>query len=224
MEETIIEEKVKQFRKVINYKWKVQTAKDGKASFVAYIDSRQVADILDQVCGPLGWQDECYELKGSIYSRIGIKDSNGNWSWKTDVGSDTDVKGKDKVEKEKAETSDAFKRAAVKWGIGRFLYDLPSFKCFCEQDEKYKSYTFYSDKDKKNKIGDSYPKNANELQRYIHQHSELPKMLFEEIKTCQTTQDLDMLFSRIVFLKENFILKEFIQKRKDVIVKRESGK
>jgi hypothetical protein len=32
------------------------------------------------------------------------------------------------MEAEKGEASDAFKRAAVKWGIGRFLYDLPEMR------------------------------------------------------------------------------------------------
>lgn len=37
---------------------------------------------------------------------------------KEDVGVESDNEG------EKGEFSDAFKRAAVKWGVGRFLYDM----------------------------------------------------------------------------------------------------
>jgi len=42
------------------------------------------------------------------------------WIWKADGAGDTDV------EAEKGAISDAFKRAAVKWGVGRYLYDLDS--------------------------------------------------------------------------------------------------
>lgn len=45
-------------------------------------------------------------------------DEESEWVWKWDTGSESNV------EKEKGQVSDAFKRAAVKWGIGRFLYDL----------------------------------------------------------------------------------------------------
>src|ERR1700710_2501614 len=44
--------------------------------------------------------------------------SANRWVWKWDTGSES------KVEAEKGQASDSFKRAAVKWGIGRFLYDL----------------------------------------------------------------------------------------------------
>jgi hypothetical protein len=40
--------------------------------------------------------------------------------WKSDGAGDSDV------EAEKGAVSDAFKRAAVKWGVGRYLYDLDS--------------------------------------------------------------------------------------------------
>jgi hypothetical protein len=42
------------------------------------------------------------------------------WLWKADGAGDTDV------EAEKGALSDAFKRAAVRWGVGRYLYGLPS--------------------------------------------------------------------------------------------------
>jgi hypothetical protein len=43
---------------------------------------------------------------------------NEEFVYKSDTGSAGDI------EAEKSVVSDAFKRAAVKWGIGRFLYDL----------------------------------------------------------------------------------------------------
>ena len=74
-------------------------------------------DVLDSVVGPGNWQDEAFEVKGNLYYRIGIL-INDIWVWKSNCGSESNI------EKEKGESSDSFKRAAVKWGIGRFLYDL----------------------------------------------------------------------------------------------------
>lgn len=86
---------------------------------LAYLDSRNVQERLDVVCGPGGWQDDYPHAAIKTVCRIGIKVGE-EWIWKSDGAGDTDV------EAEKGALSDAFKRAAVKWGIGRYLYGLPS--------------------------------------------------------------------------------------------------
>ena len=81
-------------------------------------------DILDKVCGQDGWQTKYSEHKGNLFCSIGINqvlDSDGIITtfptiWKEDCGTESNV------EKQKGEASDAFKRAGVMWGIGRFLY------------------------------------------------------------------------------------------------------
>ncbi len=103
------------------YQWRVQEVKEYGANCVAYIDSRDVQDRLDSVVGAGNWQSDYKEVKGNIYGGIGIKVSD-EWVWKWDCGTESNV------EKEKGEASDSFKRAAVKWGIGRFLYDLKVVK------------------------------------------------------------------------------------------------
>jgi hypothetical protein len=45
---------------------------------------------------------------------------NGAWIWKADGAGATDVEG------EKGMLSDALKRAAVRWGVGRYLYEMNS--------------------------------------------------------------------------------------------------
>ena len=110
---------LKDIKKQIPYRWKVQSFnKDQtKGSCVAYIDARDVMDLLDDVVGPSHWQDK-YEFVGDkLIAGIGILTSEG-WIWKYDTGTESATEG------EKGIFSDAFKRAAVKWGIGRFLYDL----------------------------------------------------------------------------------------------------
>jgi len=86
---------------------------------LAYIDARTVMDRLDTVCGPAGWQNR-YVMEGNkTVCEIGIK-CGDEWVWKSDGAGDSDV------EAEKGALSDAFKRAAVRWGIGRYLYNLKS--------------------------------------------------------------------------------------------------
>jgi len=110
-------------KKEIPFKWRVQSANQWGAQCVAYIDARDVQDLLDDVCGTLGWQVLYEEHKGNLFAKIGIwDDSEKEWIWKSDCGTESNV------EKQKGEASDAFKRAAVMWGIGRFLYSMPIIK------------------------------------------------------------------------------------------------
>ena len=101
--------------------WRVgSTTQDkSKGMALAYIDSRDVMQRLDEVCTPAGWQCLYPHVAGKTVCNIGIKIGD-EWVWKADGAGDTDV------EAEKGALSDAFKRAAVKWGVGRYLYDIKS--------------------------------------------------------------------------------------------------
>lgn len=109
--------------------WRAQTVtKDGgKALALAYLDARDVMDRLDAVCGPYGWQDSYTETaSGRVICTISILSNDGDWISKSDGAGNTAVEG------EKGGISDAFKRAAVKWGVGRYLYDLGNVWAPCE--------------------------------------------------------------------------------------------
>lgn len=110
---------LKDLQKEIPYKWRVQSYSKNKpmAQCVAYVDSRDVQRLLDEVVGAENWQDDYKEVKGNVYAGIGIKVGD-EWVWKWDCGVESNM------DAQKGEASDAFKRASVKWGIGRFLYDL----------------------------------------------------------------------------------------------------
>lgn len=101
--------------------WRVgsTTGDKSKGMALAYLDARDVMDRLDLVCGPGGWQCDYPHANGKTVCRIGIKVGD-EWIWKADGAGDTDV------EAEKGALSDAFKRSAVRWGIGRYLYGLSS--------------------------------------------------------------------------------------------------
>lgn len=98
-----------------------------KGMALAYIDARDVMSRLDEACGPY-WQAEYVPMpNGTCCCRIGIKIDN-EWVWRSNGSmniSDSD-KADAKEMAEKGSYSDAFKRAAVLWGIGQYLYDLDS--------------------------------------------------------------------------------------------------
>lgn len=101
--------------------WRVGSTNGDKTKgmALAYIDARDVQDRLDQICGPENWQCRYPHANGKTVCEIGIRIGD-EWIWKADGAGDTDV------EAEKGALSDAFKRAAVRWGVGRYLYDMDS--------------------------------------------------------------------------------------------------
>ncbi len=115
----ITEEVLVGLTKEIPYKWRVQSFSKNvpKAQCVAFIDARDVMELLDGVVGSGNWQSDYKDIGGQMFAGIGIR-VNGEWVWKWDTGSESNI------EKEKGQSSDSFKRAGVKWGIGRFLYSL----------------------------------------------------------------------------------------------------
>ncbi|MGL4554956.1 MAG: Rad52/Rad22 family DNA repair protein [Gemmataceae bacterium] len=102
--------------------WKPQTVKDNRALVVAFVDARVIQDRLDDVLGVMGWQDGYEPLPdGSVVCRLKIR-IGGEWITKEDVGGQSEQP--DEGDRRKAAFSDALKRAAVKFGIGRYLYRL----------------------------------------------------------------------------------------------------
>ena len=100
--------------------WRVgsTTADKTKGMALAYIDARDVMERLDEVCGSDGWQcDYAWSDGKKLCCRVGIK-VGSEWVWKSNGAGETDFEG------DKGAFSDAFKRAAVLWGIGRYLYDV----------------------------------------------------------------------------------------------------
>lgn len=106
--------------------WRVGSTTKDKTKGLAfgYIDARDVMERLDDVCGPENWQCSYPHANGKTICSIGIRvrrEGEGfEWIWKSDGAGDSDV------EAEKGAMSDAFKRAAVRFGIGRYLYDIPA--------------------------------------------------------------------------------------------------
>jgi hypothetical protein len=103
-------------------KFKPQTVSGNRALAVPFVDARVIQDRLDDVLGVMGWQDsyECLP-DGSVVCRLKVR-LGKEWITKEDVGGQSEQP--DEGDRRKAAFSDALKRAAVKFGIGRYLYRL----------------------------------------------------------------------------------------------------
>lgn len=102
--------------------WRVgsTTGDKTKGMALAYIDARDVQERFDMVVGPANWQRRHPHVGGTTTCEIDVWCDERGWVTKTDGAGDTDV------EAEKGSLSDSFKRAAVNWGVGRYLYGLKS--------------------------------------------------------------------------------------------------
>jgi len=105
--------------------WRVQrgvkTRNGDKAVVMAYITNRAIQKRLDNLFSPFGWKNEFHEWRNEgVMCGISIL-WNGEWVTKFDGADATGVEGT------KGGFSASQKRAAVEWGIGRYLYDLPEY-------------------------------------------------------------------------------------------------
>lgn len=97
-------------------KWKIQTQPKGEGLegwgvVVAYLDARDVAERLDAVIGG-EWHDEYSPFGKALECSLTVCGVT-----RRDVG---------EADSPKELYSDAFKRAAVKFGVGAFLYRMPT--------------------------------------------------------------------------------------------------
>ena len=102
----------------VHFRVGATTGDKTKGIALAYLDARNVMQRLDEVCGPGNWQCR-YPFPGCCEVGIYVEEHD-EWIWKSNGAGETDIEGA------KGQYSDAFKRAAVLWGIGQYLYDLPN--------------------------------------------------------------------------------------------------
>lgn len=100
--------------------WRVGSTNSDKTQGIAlaYIDARDVMERLDNVMG-LDWQCKYSHADQKTICDLGLL-IDGEWIWRAGGAGDSDI------EAEKGAVSDAFKRAAVLFGVGRYLYSLPN--------------------------------------------------------------------------------------------------
>ncbi|WP_440863017.1 Rad52/Rad22 family DNA repair protein [Symbiopectobacterium purcellii] len=119
---------------VDDIEWRVQRCGIAKnnpwAMVLAYVTNRAIMKRLDDVCGKENWKNEFTPgpdggVMCGIYIRI-----RDEWVAKWD-GAD-----KTQVEAVKGGMSGSMKRAAVQWGIGRYLYSLEENFAICSIEKK----------------------------------------------------------------------------------------
>ncbi|WP_246196277.1 Rad52/Rad22 family DNA repair protein [Aquisphaera giovannonii] len=85
-----------------------------------YVTARTVMNRLDDVLGPSNWWDEYIPQEKSVICKLTIRLPDGSTLTKSDAGGYAGMS--DQGDDDKSGFSDSFKRAAVKFGIGRYLY------------------------------------------------------------------------------------------------------
>ncbi|GGM08607.1 single-stranded DNA-binding protein DdrA [Deinococcus aerophilus] len=101
--------------------WKPQSfTKDrSRALMLSYVDARAVQDRLDAIC-PDAWSFEIEVVTGAAMPTV-----KGRLTVLGVTREDIGEAGDGALATLKAASSDALKRCAVQFGIGRYLYDLP---------------------------------------------------------------------------------------------------
>lgn len=93
---------------------------------IAYSNTQDVQDFLDNMIGAENWQVKHDTVgNGMIVTYIGINIEGVGWVFKGDTGSPGSAPNKSEGDKNKSLLSDSFKRAAVLFGIGRYNYFMP---------------------------------------------------------------------------------------------------
>ncbi|QTA82761.1 DNA repair protein Rad52/59/22 domain-containing protein [Desulfonema limicola] len=116
--------------------WRVQRAgvsgnNKPWAVVLAYVTNRAIMDRLDMVVGPTSWKNE-YKAgpEGGTLCGLSIK-IGSEWITKWDGAENTHI------EAVKGGLSGSMKRAAVHWGIGRYLYKLEATFAIITPNGKY---------------------------------------------------------------------------------------
>lgn len=148
--------------------------KIGEVTILAYKDARVDMNRLDAVYGVDGWQRRHEVINGKEFCSVGIwSEKLKQWVWKMDCGTESNT------EKEKGESSDAFKRACFNLGIGRELYDYPLIKIKLFDNEwdkitnrpnwnfKLKEWVWFSQFDENGKLSYLACKDQNDKKRFV---------------------------------------------------------
>lgn len=94
---------------------------------LTYITARTAMNRLDSVLGPENWWDEFVPSANSVMCRLSLRLPDGSVVTKADAGGYAGMA--DSGDDDKSGFSDAFKRAAAKFGVARYLYrdGVPAF-------------------------------------------------------------------------------------------------
>lgn len=124
MDWQVISQKLREPFAAEDIEWRVGSTNSDKTRGIAlaYLTNRAIQVRLDEVVGCGGWRNDYREWhdKSQLCGISIWDDDKKEWITKWDGADSTDI------ESTKGGLSDAMKRAAVQWGIGRYLYHLPN--------------------------------------------------------------------------------------------------
>lgn len=189
--------------------WRI--GRDGKkqdgtiwATALAYVTNRAIQNRLDEVFGMFGWRNEYREWKkeSQICGLSAYDSEKKEWITKWDGADDTNF------ESTKGGLSDSMKRAAVHWGIGRYLYDLEE-NYVTISPTRVPGCKYQAKNDKKN------------IEAYYWIPPELPAFAIpnrdEMIKThlaeCKTLEDCTILWDSLNRVEQNKFKTSFSAKK-----------
>jgi hypothetical protein len=109
--------------------WFPKITKGTQGLAMAYIGSRHIMERLDKVLSPFGWQTGCKSDDGQLIKGIAIKNIEFNeWVWRWEPGAWEASQDRDrKVVEALGASTKGIRRAAMEWGIGRYLWFLEGF-------------------------------------------------------------------------------------------------
>lgn len=167
--------------------WRIQSSgiKDGKpwAIVLPYVTSRAIMNRLDAVVGPDRWNDQLEYFAEGWKCKLSILFGD-SWISHEDTAPMT------KIEAVKGGASDALKRVAVKFGIGRYLY--------------YIDQTFYATFDAKGKHASKI-----ENQYYRWNEPQLPRWALPETEITsyeQVPEEIKAYFESMKYEKKDIYL------------------
>ena len=128
---------------------RVATVSEKGITVLLYKDARCDMNILDETVGAFNWKKSYELIDGQLFCTVSIYDEDKKeWIGKQDVGVESNT------EAEKGRASDAQKRSAFAWGIGRELYTAPfiwisaeNCKIVKRNDGKFTCYDKFSVKE-----------------------------------------------------------------------------
>jgi hypothetical protein len=198
-------------------KFKPAVVSGNRALALPYVDARVIQDRLDDVMGVTGWQDEYQCLSdGSVICRLRLR-LGEEWITKTDVGGPSEQP--DEGDRRKAAFSDALKRTAVKFGIGRYLYRLP--QAWCDYDPQKRQFTRLPTlpasalpRPKQGAPRQEAPRQEAPRQEAPRQGSGVRKPTLEELDAAWSAEGIFAPGSLLLASKRNISPKEFIAQNK----------
>ncbi len=127
-----------------NLEWRAQqvggTPQKPNVMILAYVTNRAIQSRLDDVVGTFNWKNEFDVLPNSVgdgaLCGLSLRFDN-EWITKYDGAENT------AIEAIKGGLSGAMKRAAIQWGIGRYLYDVDAMWADCLTQEQYKALPYH---------------------------------------------------------------------------------